>query len=79
MTDAGTVDIINRTLDTVKYERGLNETELADFLTVNVTTVWRWRQGRNLCPAARVLLPLVFAFAQRVATTPMFPPPDTTK
>jgi hypothetical protein len=52
--------IINRTLDTIKEREKLSETELGPHLGVNQSTIWRWRQGRSLCPAARILIPHVY-------------------
>lgn len=56
--------IINRTLDTIKDREKLSETELAPHLGVHQTTVWRWRNGQSLCPAARILIPYVYEQAK---------------
>lgn len=58
-------EIVNATLDRVRYERKLNEEQLAAALDLDPTTLWRWRKGKSLGKLGTVLIPLIAQFAPK--------------
>lgn len=51
--------IINAALDRMRDEQSLTESELARACGVDESTLWRWRNGKNLSKSTRILIPLV--------------------
>lgn len=51
--------IVNATLDRVRQEQNLTEEALARELGVESSTLWRWRQGKNIGKSTRILIPLI--------------------
>lgn len=58
-TDIIPTDLVNDILERERQARGnITWNELAKQLGVHHMTLWRWRHGRDLGPAANALLPL---------------------
>ena len=51
--------IVNAALDRMRREEDLTEEALAKQLGVELSTLWRWRNGKNISKSARILIPLV--------------------
>lgn len=51
-------DLCGRLLADEQRRRGMSDEEFAEYLEVDYTTLWRWKNGRNLGKAVRVLIPL---------------------
>jgi transcriptional regulator with XRE-family HTH domain len=66
-----TADLINEVLERERRTRRITWKQLADELGVHQVTLWKWRHGRELGPAA-ALLPLTLKHYGREQA-----PPDT--
>lgn len=51
--------IVNAALDRMRQEEDLTEEALASRLGVEMSTLWRWRNGKSISKSARILIPLV--------------------